>query len=180
MRTSRLALRILVAALALTSLTTSSQAQVLTGTFPIDSAQEVPTNSSTASGVGTVTLDLATNVLSWNITFSGLSGAQTAAHFHGPAPAGSNAGVQINIGTGSPNVGSTTLTGAQSTQVQNGMWYANIHSSGFPGGEIRGQVLLTQAVPATSLGSVLASVGALAGIGILLLVHRRQRALGTS
>ena len=41
----------------------------------------------------TATWDPATKELSWSGTFTGLTGPATAAHFHGPAEAGKNAGV---------------------------------------------------------------------------------------
>lgn len=107
----------------------------------IDGNQEVPATGSTATGAGTATYDPVTRLFSWNITFSGLSAAETAAHFHGPARACANAGVQVSLPLGSPKVGSTTLTVAQGLQLVAGLWYVNIHSSAFPGGEIRGQVV---------------------------------------
>jgi hypothetical protein len=66
-------------------------------------------------------------------------------HFHGPAPAGANAGVQVNIGLisglTSPSIGNTIITALQGTDLLNGLWYINIHTGQFAGGEIRGQVL---------------------------------------
>ncbi|MCP4765123.1 MAG: CHRD domain-containing protein [Gammaproteobacteria bacterium] len=49
----------------------------------------------TGTGVGTMTFDTVTNVLSWNVSHSGLSSAVTATHFHGPAQPDQNAGVQV-------------------------------------------------------------------------------------
>lgn len=110
----------------------------------LDGAQEVPSNASAGSGAATITFDDVTNELDWNIIFGGLSGAATAAHFHGPAVVGVNAGVQVNIGSisglTSPMIGSATLSGAQATDLLAGLWYINIHTEMYPGGEIRGQV----------------------------------------
>ena len=114
--------------------------QVLNFEFPIDASQEVPPNGSPATGVGLVQLDLATLQLSWNITFSGLLGAQTAAHFHGPAPECENAGIVIGLPLGSPIVGSQMVTEAAAQEILDGRWYVNVHSNMHPGGEIRGQV----------------------------------------
>jgi CHRD domain len=36
-------------------------------------------------------------MLSWSITYSGLSGKATAAHFHGPAKEGENAGPMVPL-----------------------------------------------------------------------------------
>ena len=88
------------------------------------------------------TLDKGTNVLTWKITYSGLSGPATMAHFHGPAMPGSNAGVAVPFSSPvSPIEGSATLSAMQVADLMAGKWYANIHTAANPGGEIRGQVL---------------------------------------
>ena len=56
-------------------------------------ASEVPPTSSRGSGTADVNLNRQTNVLSWTVTYSGLTGPATGGHFHGPADAGQNAGV---------------------------------------------------------------------------------------
>jgi hypothetical protein len=91
--------------------------------------------------LGQVTLDTDTNQLSWNIVFAGLLGDETGAHFHGPAPVGLNAGVQIPLPLGSPKIGNAILSDLQEADVLAGLWYVNIHTVNFPGGEIRGQVV---------------------------------------
>ena len=105
-------------------------------------AQEVP--AVTTGGTGTIdtTFDKMTNVLTWTITYSGLSGPVTGAHFHGPAAAGANAGVAVPF-TGdlsSPIRGKATLTAAQVADLTAGRWYVNLHTAKNPGGEIRGQI----------------------------------------
>lgn len=122
---------------------------------------------STATGVGTATLDTNTNLFSWNLSWSGLSGPATAAHFHGPAPPNQNAGVTVNFGAisglTSPSIGNTVITGGQATDLLNHLWYVNFHTSQFPAGEIRGQV-----VPEPLTLSLL-------GLGSAILIRRRQR-----
>lgn len=127
---------------ALTLFSTPSFAQVVAfDCFPINQAQEVPPTGSPGSGVGNAWFDPITSTLHWNISYGGLTGAVTSAHFHGPAAPGSNAGVQISIGTANPAVGSQVLTAAQAADVQAGLWYANVHTTAFAGGEIRGQIV---------------------------------------
>ena len=93
------------------------------------------------TGFATMTLDDTSKLFSWNVSWTGLSGTATAAHFHGPALPTQNAGVEVGIGVDSnPAVGSATLTDDQIADLVNGLWYINIHSSTFGGGEIRGQV----------------------------------------
>src|SRR5690348_3769723 len=57
--------------------------------------QEVPAVSTTGTGTLTGTLDNNTNALHYSVSWTNLSGAATAAHFHGPAAAGTNSGVVI-------------------------------------------------------------------------------------
>ena len=105
-------------------------------------AAEVPPVRSTGAGNATVTLDKATKTLSWNVAYRGLTGPARAAHFHGPAAAGANAGVLVDMKAGeSPMQGSATLTDAQIADLLAGLWYINIHTAANPGGEIRGQVV---------------------------------------
>src|ERR1700690_223306 len=63
----------------------------------LDAKSEVPPNASPATGSADVDYDPATKKLSWNLSYSGLTGPATAAHFHGPAEAGKAAGVKVPI-----------------------------------------------------------------------------------
>jgi hypothetical protein len=108
----------------------------------LDGKSEVPPNASTGTGSADIDYDAATKKLSWKLTYSGLSGTATAAHFHGPAEPGKNAGVGLAIpnATASPVEGSATLTDAQAADLAAGKYYINVHTAANPGGEIRGQV----------------------------------------
>ena len=107
-------------------------------------ASEVPpvTNS---QGMGQLqaTYDTGTKMLTYDVTYSGLTGPAMAAHFHGPAPVGKNAGVMVPI-TGdlaSPLKGMVTLTDEQAKALTEGDMYFNIHTPTDKGGEMRGQVV---------------------------------------
>jgi hypothetical protein len=109
----------------------------------LDGKSETPANTSAGKGTADIDYDAATKKLSWKLTYSGLSGPATAAHFHGPAEPGKNAGVAVaipNAGT-SPVEGSATLTDAQAADLMAGKYYVNVHTAANPGGEIRGQVM---------------------------------------
>jgi hypothetical protein len=108
----------------------------------LDAKSEVPPNASTATGTADVDYDPATKKLTWTLTYSGLTGAATAAHFHGPGEPGKVAGVKVPIpsATSSPAEGSATLTDEQAADFLAGKYYINVHTAANPGGEIRGQV----------------------------------------
>ena len=121
---------------------TSANAAVINWTANLDGLQEVPPSGSSATGLGAGTLDTTSGLLSWDISWTGFTA--TGMHFHGPALSVQNAGVQVDIGAisglTSSSIGSTTITAPQVADLQTGLWYINIHSAMFPGGEIRGQV----------------------------------------
>jgi hypothetical protein len=111
----------------------------------LNGATEVPPNQTAGTGTVTASYDPSTKMLTWNGTFSGLTGPAMAAHFHGPAEPGKNATVAIWIsvkGTPltSPFTGSATLTDSQAADLTSGLWYVNIHTAANAGGEIRGQL----------------------------------------
>ena len=110
----------------------------------LNAGEEVPRGTSTGTGTLRATFDTKTNVLSWTVTYSGLTGPVVAAHFHGPALLGQNAGVALGF-TGSlesPIKGSATLTPAQAADFMSGKWYVNLHTAAHKGGEVRAQALL--------------------------------------
>ena len=57
---------------------------------PLTGAQQVPPVNTSATGTADLAYDPATRVVTWNVSYSGLSGAATMAHFHGPAAEGKN------------------------------------------------------------------------------------------
>jgi hypothetical protein len=108
----------------------------------LSAAQEVPTNGSTGSGTAEVTVNPSTMDMTYRVTHSGLTGAATAGHLHGPAGPGQNAGVKVpfpSVGP-SPITGSGKLTAEQYADLKAGRYYVNIHTAANPAGEIRGQL----------------------------------------
>ena len=106
-------------------------------------AAEVPPAATTATGQAEVQYNSNTGMLSWKVTYTGLSGPATAGHIHGPAAAGANAGVVVPFAanvTAQPIAGEAKITPTQYGDLAAGLWYVNIHSAKFPGGEIRGQL----------------------------------------
>ena len=133
-------------------------------------ANEVPSVASPGTGLATVVLDPTAQTIQVNVTFSGLTSNDVAAHIHCCAPLGTNAGVATTVpafpgfplgvtsGTYSSavfdltqptiyNPAFVTMQGgipaaeaALIAGIQNGMTYFNIHTVNNPGGEIRGQL----------------------------------------
>jgi hypothetical protein len=113
-------------------------------TATLNGASEVPPVTTPGTGTADIWYDPATKMLSWTVTYSGLTGPATAAHFHGPAAPGANAGVVVPIGSAgmaSPATGSVALDDAKAAQLAGGQMYVNVHTAKSPGGEIRGQVV---------------------------------------
>jgi len=103
---------------------------------------EVPPNTSTATGSLDATFNQDSRVLNYSLSYSGLSGPAKGGHFHGPALAGANAEVVLPLieGLQSPIKGTAILTPSQAADLLAGRWYVNLHTAAHPGGEIRGQV----------------------------------------
>jgi hypothetical protein len=95
----------------------------------LDGKSEVPPTTSGGTGTASVTYDPSTKTVTWEGSFSGLSGPATAAHIHGPAEAGKNAGVIVPLSQ-------KDVPAALSS----GQAYVNVHTAANPGGEVRGQL----------------------------------------
>ena len=139
----------------------------------LSGSQEVPANASTATGFGTVVLNAAKTQITVNESWSGLSAAASASHIHGPAGIGTNNNVIFGF-TGVPAATSGSIpaqTFAISAQqvawLEGGLLYMNVHDGNFPGGEIRGQLVL---VPEPSVATL-----AIVGGGLLVWNLRRRR-----
>ncbi len=90
---------------------------------PLTGAQSVPPVQTSGAGTADLTYDPASRVVTWNITYSGLSSPTTMAHFHGPAKQGENAAVVIWLtkqgsSPSNPITGSVTLTPEQAQQFR--------------------------------------------------------------
>lgn len=119
---------------------------------------------SAATGSASMMYEESTGLFSWEVEWSGLPTPALVAHFHGAATPAQNAGVQVSISVlTSPTSGQEIINAAQATDLLAGLWYINIHTSDFFGGEIRGQVLRSDtAVPVPS--SIALVLLAMAGV----------------
>ncbi|GAB0113944.1 CHRD domain-containing protein [Acidisoma sp. C75] len=113
-------------------------------------AKLVPVPGAPPTGLGHMVAqyDPTTQLLTWRVTYSGLSGPVVAAHIHGPATptmdqaplASAPVVVPFTPPLTSPIQGSAKLTLDQVSQLLGGLYYVNLHTAAFPGGEIRGQI----------------------------------------
>jgi CHRD domain len=122
-----------------------AQAAAAPFTVALSGAQQVPPVTTAGSGSADITWDPTTRVVTWSITYSGLSSDATMAHFHRGKP-GTNGPVVIWLSTkgtppSSPIAGTATLTPTQAAHFAAGDWYINVHTKDHPAGEIRGQVV---------------------------------------
>ena len=176
----------------------AAEAAVTVRSGTLSGSQEVPANSSPGSGFALAAFDDVTNILSVQTTFAGLLGNTAAAHIHCCAPAGVNAGVATPVPSfpgfptgvtfGSYNAtfdltlassfnpafitaNGGTVDGARAAFVSNflaGRTYFNLHTSSFPNGELRAQLLAPVPEPGTWALMLL-------GFGAIGLTLRRRR-----
>ncbi|MCZ6596978.1 MAG: CHRD domain-containing protein, partial [Planctomycetota bacterium] len=106
----------------------------------VSAVWEVPTNPSLACASASFSYDVGTRILSYDVQATGLSA--TAAHLH-DGDVGVGGPIVFTL-TGGPTswVGATSpLSAAQEADLLREGFYVNIHTTAFPGGEIRGQIV---------------------------------------
>jgi hypothetical protein len=131
----------------------ASDLPILNVSTQLSGANEVPSNSSDATGSVDGTFDPNTGVLDITIMYNDSSTADTngtegkklfeptAWHIH-KAPADSSGGVVFNLGStfSSPFNFIDTLSTEQMQELKDGLYYVNIHTADHGAGEIRGQL----------------------------------------
>lgn len=128
--------------------------------IPMTGAQETPAVPTTGLGSMDVFYTKETRILTYTVRWSGLSDSVSAMHIHGLAPIGFAAPVLQNIVAASNSIfpqktsgkftflKSGSLSGTlladgvliKEQDILNGLFYINIHTPVYPGGEIRGQI----------------------------------------
>jgi hypothetical protein len=127
-------------------------------TATMDGSQEVPPVSTEATGTAWLKLSKDGTELDYRVNVFGIDNV-TASHIH-LAPVGTNGGVVATLFTSSPATGTVNgqlvhgtitaddLSGALAgmeledliDRIDAGNAYINVHSTDYPGGEIRGQI----------------------------------------
>ena len=186
----RRTLALLMAGIALAGAPASAATTILAATLRGNA--ERPPVETTGTGNAVVTLDDVANTLRVQIMFSSLRGNTTASHIHCCQPIGTNAGVATAVPTfpdfplgvtsgsydrtfdmtqaSSFNPAFITNHGGTVDQARADLFagmlasqsYLNVHTSLFPGGEIRGQ-LIPQVPEPASWALMIAGFGLLGG-----------------
>ncbi len=128
-------------------------------TASLNGAQEVPPTASTGTGAATLLLSPDEKTARVSLNFSGISGAQTDAHIHGPAPVGSTAAALFPLPLGQLNDFEINLTPSQVQDLKAGLFYINVHSATYPNGDIRGQFQTSASASAFHLAASQLGVG---------------------
>ncbi len=120
----------------------------------LNGANERP-NAVTTAGSGAATIAVNGTTINYTVAFQGVTGSPTGLHIHSPGGINATAPVSVDLlttpltGTSGVLTGSFTSTNIRTagvsldsmlTLLRNGNAYVNLHTSTFPGGEIRGQV----------------------------------------
>jgi glucose/arabinose dehydrogenase/plastocyanin len=100
-------------------------------------------------GAGSGTFALVRDQLALNITYSGLLSPAIASHIHGPAGLFQSAGVIVPLdpykgagyGTFGSLAGTVSLSESNLLNLIDGSTYVNFHTTNYPDGEIRGQIM---------------------------------------
>jgi len=161
-------------ATALTFATASANAALYSVSEELLVSNTNPDTSATAgeNAIGSFTgsYDTDTNILTYTMTWSGLSSpiaGSPGAHIHGPAPLGSNAGVLHAITSSGSESGSVTGSfnftdnaSATESDFLDNLWYVNLHTTTNTSGELRSQINPTLVPePSTALLSCFALLG---------------------
>jgi hypothetical protein len=121
---------------------TSASGEILHFRARLAPSSETPVSQRRAEGLAELTLDTESKVLSWKVSYSGLTGPLIAAHFKAPPEPGSSSGATVPMPPplANPVVSSTRLNDIQIGDLRAGLWSVNLLTARNPNGEIRGHL----------------------------------------
>lgn len=132
-------IRSLGLALAVAFIASAAQAEMVTLRTTMNGDTEVPAVATPGKGTAQVVVDTTAKTVHWKVEYADLTGPVVAAHIHGPAMPGANAGPMVTLPPGpSPMEGSAGVTDAQIADMMAGRTYINLHTAANKPGEIRG------------------------------------------
>lgn len=122
------------------------RAEPVSFNVPLTGAECKPAVETAGTGTAALSFDPAARLLSWQVTFGGLSSPATQSHIHAPGADPAKGVVLIWLSKSgtppeSPMVGQAVLTPEQVAQFAAGQWWINLHTRSNPACEIRGQVI---------------------------------------
>lgn len=117
-------------------------AEIIRFSARLTGAAEVPPLAGRGSGRADLVLDTDTKMLSWRVSYSGLTGPVTAAHFRTPAEPGSALTTTMDFKGpfATPIVSSTRLNDIEIGDLRAGLWSLNLMTAAHPKGEIGGDL----------------------------------------
>jgi hypothetical protein len=110
----------------------------LSGT--LSGSAQVPAVQTSATGIVTGTYDKSSTMLSYSVTYTGLT--PNGGHFHYGAPGKTGNVVIPFTSLASPITGAVKLSPAQADSLLAGRMYVNLHTAAKPDGEIRANVVV--------------------------------------
>jgi len=130
-------------------LLTATADQTIMFSANLQGAQEVPPDTSHATGHVTVLLDKATGEVNLTGSFHGLTSNVSASHIH-RSPLGVSGPIIVPLllsgDTSGTITGTDTLIASDISAMDSGHTYVNVHSDSFPAGEVRAQLISAQQV----------------------------------
>jgi hypothetical protein len=121
---------------------TAASGEILHFRATLAPSSEAPANQRRGGGLAELTLDTESKMLSWKVTYSGLSGPLIGAHFKAPPEPGLAAGATMDLSPPltNPVVSSARLNDIQIGDLRAGLWSVNLMTAKNPHGEIQGDL----------------------------------------
>jgi len=175
-------MRTALAAAVLVALPLVASATTFQFNASLNGANQVPPNAATGTGLASLfyndlnTVSTSDDTYTFLLLATGLTSAATGFHLHLGA-AGTNGSVIVPL-TAAFNMGGTVLVNFSDAPTPDSSFltnlnasniYVNIHTPTFPGGEIRGQLIPTAAVPEPATYAMFGL-----GLGLVGMFSRRR------
>ena len=107
----------------------------------LTASEVVPPHAPSGGGLALVVIDPAANTLFFEVIFVG-GFFELSAHIHGFAGPGANGPILFDLPLGLTKTGTWIYPESLEAQLLSGEAYLDIHSPAFPGGELRGQLIV--------------------------------------
>jgi hypothetical protein len=121
---------------------TAASGEILHFRARLAPSSETPASQRGAAGLAELTLDTDSKMLTWKVSYSGLSGPLIGAHFKAPPEPGAATGATVPLTPplANPVVSSTRLNDIQIGDLRAGLWSVSLLTAKCPRGEIGGDL----------------------------------------